>query len=71
MLPGLALMVSAMGAGGNLQLGGYLQHCTPITGLADDNTQGPFAIGFNFPFYGARRHSFSKLNGYMTLGAQP
>lgn len=43
---------------------------TAITGLTDDNTQGPFAIGFNFPFYGGTQTQFYvSSNGYMTLGS--
>ncbi|HTW92050.1 MAG TPA: T9SS type A sorting domain-containing protein [bacterium] len=42
---------------------------TKITSLGDDNTAGPFAIGFNFPYYWYRVSSvIVGSNGYITFG---
>jgi gliding motility-associated-like protein len=41
---------------------------TAITGLSDDNTVGPFNIGFTFPFFGNFYNSFwLSSNGFMTF----
>lgn len=43
---------------------------TAITGLADDNFQGPFNIGFSFPFYGGTQTQFYvNSNGTINFGA--
>ncbi len=42
---------------------------TEITTLLDDNTAGPFSIGFNFPYYWYRVNSvIVGSNGYITFG---
>ncbi|HOU13898.1 MAG TPA: S8 family serine peptidase [Anaerolineae bacterium] len=41
-----------------------------VTGLSDDNFQGPFALGFDFPFYGVTQTQFYVgSNGLLTFGA--
>lgn len=41
---------------------------TAVTGLSDDNTVGPFNIGFTFPFFGNFYNSFwISSNGFMTF----
>ncbi len=43
---------------------------TPITGLTDDNFQGPFNIGFSFPYYGGTQTQFyAGSNGFISFGA--
>jgi hypothetical protein len=42
---------------------------TRVTGLGDDNLVGPFAIGFEFPYYWYRVNSvIIGSNGYITFG---
>jgi hypothetical protein len=42
---------------------------TEVTGLGDDNLVGPFAIGFEFPYYWYRVNSvIVGSNGYITFG---
>lgn len=42
---------------------------TRVTGLLDDNVEGPFSIGFNFPYYWYRVNSvIVGSNGYITFG---
>jgi len=42
---------------------------TQVTGLGDDNLVGPFAIGFEFPYYWYRVNSvIIGSNGYITFG---
>jgi hypothetical protein len=53
---------------------------TAVTGLGDDNTVGPYPIGFSFPFYGAMKTEFYIASngcilfedlGYFGLGNTP
>ncbi|HTW92082.1 MAG TPA: T9SS type A sorting domain-containing protein [bacterium] len=42
---------------------------TKVTGLLDDNVEGPFSIGFNFPYYWYRVNSvIVGSNGYISFG---
>ncbi len=52
---------------------------TPVEGLTDDNTVGPFPMGFEFPFYGEGKNQFwisangciCFNNSYLTFGNNP
>lgn len=42
---------------------------TPIAGMGDDDYDGPFALGMEFPFYGANQTQFYVgSNGFITFG---
>ncbi len=43
---------------------------TPVPGLGDDSSAGPFAVGFPFPFYGANQTQFYvSSNGFLSFGS--